>query len=81
MARYFFHLRDGRDETLDQEGVEFSDMDAVREAALVGARDLIAGDAQQGVIDFRFRLEAENEAGEIVYSLPFRQAVRVIADT
>ena len=81
MARYFFHLRDGRDETLDQEGVEFSDMDAVREAALVGARDLIAGDAQQGVIDFRFRLEAEDEAGEIVYSLPFKQAVRVIVGT
>ena len=80
MARYFFHLRDGRDETLDQEGSEFSDMDAVRQAVLVGVRDLIAGDVLQGVIDFRFRVEAENEAGEIVYSLPFKQAVRIIAE-
>ena len=80
MARYFFHLRDGHDETLDPEGAEFGDMDAVREAVLAGARDLIAGDAQQGVIDLRFRLEAENEAGEVVHSLPFRQAVRIIAE-
>jgi hypothetical protein len=81
MARYFFHLRDGHEEILDAEGAEFGDMDAVREAVLVGARDLIAGDVQQGVIDFHFRIEAENEAGEIVYSLPFGQAVRVIANT
>jgi hypothetical protein len=80
MARYFLHLRDGRDETLDPEGSEYSDMEAVRQAVLLGARDLIAGDVQQGVIDFRFRLEAENEAGEIVYSLPFEQAVRIVAD-
>ena len=80
MARYFLHLRDGRDETLDEEGSEFADIDAVRAAVLVGARDLIAGDVLQGVIDFRFRLEAENEAGEIVYSLPFKQAVRIITE-
>jgi hypothetical protein len=78
MARYFLHLRDGNDEILDPEGSEFADLDALRKAVLVSARDLIAGDVREGVIDFRFRIEAENEAGEVIYSLPFKNAVSVI---
>jgi hypothetical protein len=78
MARYFLHLRDGTDEILDPEGSEFADLDALRKAVLVSARDLIAGDVREGVIDFRFRIEAENEAGEVIYSLPFKNAVSVI---
>lgn len=80
MARYFMHLRDGTDEMLDPEGSEYPSMDALRTAVMRAARDCMIGDLRGGVIDLRFRIDAEDEAGEIVYSLPFRHAVSIIPE-
>ncbi len=80
MARYFMHLRDSVDELLDPEGREFTTMEALREAVLFSARDLIAGDIRNGVIDFRYRIDAEDEQGAIVYSLPFKHAFNIIPE-
>lgn len=81
MARYFINLRDGTDELLDPEGVEFETMDTLRKSVLVTVRDLMSGDMVRGVIDFRFRIDAEDADGVIVYSLPFKHAVSIIPDT
>lgn len=78
MSTYFVHLRGGLDDTLDQEGVEFVDLDAVRAAVLLTARDLMAGDIRNGVIDLRCRIDAEDEGGAVVCSLPFGGAVEII---
>lgn len=78
MARYYMHLRDSTDELLDPEGQEFSSMEALRSAVLVTVRDLMAGDIRGGIVDFRFRIDAEDEHGEIVYSLPFEHALSII---
>ena len=80
MARYFMHLRDSIDELLDPDGREFADMDALKKAVLLSVRDLIAGDIRDGVVDFRYRIDAEDEAGKIVYSLPFKHAFSIIPD-
>ncbi|HEY0164908.1 MAG TPA: hypothetical protein VGB39_06005 [Sphingomicrobium sp.] len=80
MARYFMHLRDGTEQILDPEGLEFASVDAVRKATLIAARDLMTGDVRAGVIDFRFRIDVEDEAGEVVYSLPFKHAINIIPD-
>jgi hypothetical protein len=81
MARYFLHLRDHTDEMLDPEGSEFVDLDALKKAVLAGARDVLANEIKSGgVLDLRFRIDAEDEAGEIVHSLPFKHAVRIIAE-
>ncbi len=80
MAKYFMHLRDGVDELLDLEGLEFADLDALRKAVLFTARDLLAGDVRDGIIDLRFRIDAENADGEIVYTLPFKHAFNVIPE-
>lgn len=80
MARYFLHLRDSADELLDLEGVELPDLEAVREKVLASARDVIAGDVRNGIIDLRYRIEAANEEGEIVYSLPFKHAFSIIPE-
>ncbi|MGI8612279.1 MAG: DUF6894 family protein [Sphingomicrobium sp.] len=80
MARYFMHLRDGTEQILDPEGLEFATIEAVRKAALVSARDL-TGDIREGVIDLRFRIDVETEGGEIVYTLPFKHAVNIIPET
>lgn len=47
---------------------------------MLTARDLMAGDIRNGVIDLRFRIDAENDAGEIVYSLFFKYAVSIVPE-
>jgi hypothetical protein len=79
MPRYYLHLRDGTDQILDPEGLDLEGMEAVRKAVVRGARDTISHDIQSdGIVDLRYRIDAENAAGEIVYSLPFAHAVNVI---
>jgi hypothetical protein len=78
MSRYFMHLRDGSDELLDPEGGDYPDLESMRRAVLLCARDLMAGDIRGGVIDFRFRIDAEDEDGNLVYSLPFEHALSII---
>ncbi len=40
---------------------------------------MIANDIKSaGVMDLSYRIDAENEGGEIVYSLPFEGAVNII---
>ena len=80
MPRYFLHLRDGSEETLDRDGSTYPDAESLRRAVLFNARDLISGDVRNGLIDFRFRIDAEDESGAVVYSLPFRHAVNVITE-
>jgi hypothetical protein len=74
------HLRDGTEQILDPEGLEFASVDAVRKATLIAARDLMTGDVRAGVIDFRFRIDVEDEAGAVVYTLPFKHALSIIPD-
>ena len=80
MARYFMHLRDGTEQLLDPEGLEYVSVDAVRKAALAAARDLMTGDIRGGVIDLRFRIDVEDKGGQIIYSMPFKHAVSIIPD-
>jgi hypothetical protein len=80
MARYFMHLRDGTEELLDPDGREFPSLAALRDAVLVTARDLLTGDVRDGVLDLRFRIDAEDEAGTIVHTLPFKHAVNIIPE-
>jgi hypothetical protein len=77
MQIYFFHLRDGVDVVLDQEGSMLGGMDAVIARALSEARSIIGADARAGKITLDQRIDVEDEAGVIVHSLQFEDAVRV----
>lgn len=79
MSRYFLHFRDGTDETLDPEGSFFDDLEQLRAAVLAGARDVMANELKSGgILDLRFRIDAEDENGDLVYSLPFADAVHIV---
>jgi hypothetical protein len=80
VARYFMHLRDGTEQILDPEGLEFPSIEAMRKAVLVSARDLMTGDIREGVVDLRFRIDVEDEGGAIIYTLPFKHAVNIIPE-
>ena len=80
MVRYFMHLRDGTEELLDPEGKEFASLADLRDAVLVTVRDLMVGDVRDGVLDLRFRIDAQDQAGTIVHTMPFRYAVNIIPE-
>jgi hypothetical protein len=76
MARFFMHLRDSTDEILDPEGT-IMPIDAVAGAALMAARDCMAGDIKQGRLDLQYRIDVHAEAGNIVHTLQFADAVEI----
>jgi hypothetical protein len=79
MTRYLMNLRDGAEVLLGPDGVAYESRHTLREAVLRTVRDVMAGDLVRGVIDLRFRIDAEDAAGSIVHTLPFKQAVEIIS--
>ena len=79
MTRYFFNFYTQSDECLDPEGLELPDAGALATAVLNAARDMIAADAMAGRIDLHCRIEAVNEAQDIIHSLSFADAVTFVA--
>jgi hypothetical protein len=75
------HLRNGLDELLDSEGVDLGDMEAIRKNVMTAARDILSGDLRNGLVDLRYRIDAEDELGKIVYTLAFKDAFRIIPET
>jgi hypothetical protein len=73
-------LRDGTDDLLDPEGVELEDLEAVRERVMTAARDILASDLRNGLLDLRYRIEAETNLGAIVYTLAFKHAFNIIPE-
>ena len=77
MPRYFFHLRDGTDTILDPEGLEMP-AEAINGAALLQARDCIAGDVKSGRLDLHCHIDVHAEDGELEHSLSFADAVEMV---
>lgn len=76
MARYSMHLRDGTEKLVDPNPREFASIAALHSALLTAARDLLKRDAGNGTLDFRFRIDAEDESGAIVCSVRLEHAWR-----
>ena len=74
MARYSMHLRDGTEKYLDPTALEFPSMEALRTAVLMTACDILKRDAGNGILDSRFRIDAEDDDGAIVYSVELEDA-------
>jgi hypothetical protein len=76
MTRYSMHLRDGTEKLVNPDAIEFPSLEALRAAVLITARDLLRHD--DGLLDARFRIDAEDEVGAIVYSLQLAQELFLI---
>jgi hypothetical protein len=77
MARYFFELHNGSGVTRDEEGREFANSGEAKREAVLGIRSLLGAEVARGSIDLDGRLEVLNENGEILFSIPFSDAVTV----
>lgn len=75
--RYYFHLREVDRYIVDDEGLELDAPEAARKAAVAEARSIIAGDAMLGRLPLRTIIEVEDENGNRIIDLPFKDAVYV----
>ena len=77
MSRFYFHLRDGVDTLLDEDGIEMMPEEAAARA-LFEARAIIADEALHGRIDLRQRIDVQDGNGMILHSLAFADAVEIV---
>ena len=78
MPRFYLHLRDSTDELLDPEGTELVNVEAAAARALREARCIISDEVKGGQLKLAQRIDVEDQAGALVYSLAFRQAVEIV---
>jgi hypothetical protein len=77
MPNFFFHVCDDMD-VPDQEGANLRDITAAREHAVEAARVLMCETlAQDGRISLHHRIDIEDDAGGVIASVPFGEAVRI----
>jgi hypothetical protein len=74
---YFFHVRDGVDILLDNEGRELASERAIATAALKDVRALISADALTGRINLDQHLDVEDSSGRVVHCLNFEDAIDI----
>jgi hypothetical protein len=77
MPHFYLHLRDGDRLIEDQEGSELPDLDAARQQAMAGAREILAGKMLAGEVVNGQRFEITDEAGVVVCSLPLKEALKL----
>jgi hypothetical protein len=78
LSRYFFHLRDGVDLVLDEEGRECDGLDSAVVLALEDARSILSEELQSGLIDLDRHLDVETADGAVAHRLEFKDAVRIV---
>jgi hypothetical protein len=77
MPRYFFHIRSPEEFIRDEEGIELADLDRVRWEAVEGAKGLLKQAIDQDRTLDHQEFEVADEAGRIVLTYPFRDAIKI----
>jgi hypothetical protein len=80
MPRFFLHICNGMGFAEDEEGIDLPTVDAARQAAIAGLRDLMAGEMKEGQLNQASFIEIVNEAGELQMIVSFQDAVHVTGD-
>jgi uncharacterized protein (UPF0248 family) len=76
MPIFFFDMLDRDKFIVDEDGQELPDLSAARLESIKSARELTAFAAKEG-IDVTHRVfRVRNETGEVVDTMPFREAVQ-----
>lgn len=77
MARYFFHLHECGTVSLDSTGIERDGIDDVREEACKSAREVMCAELKEGRLCLACYIEVLDDAGTVVLTVPFREAVKI----
>ena len=78
MPRYFFDLYNDIT-ALDDEGRELPDLESAKNNASKEAREMVEASVHDhGRVDLRHRIELRNDAGAVVHTVHFEDAVNVV---
>jgi hypothetical protein len=75
MPRYFFHLRGPDTHVPDPDGADFVNADQAWEAARRTAQTLMRTEVETEAEWLTCRFEVLDEAGEVVFELPFSEVL------
>ena len=76
MPRFYLHICNGSGFVEDDEGQELADLDAARNVAVDGLRDILAGELRSGDLNTASFIEIEDEDHQWVATVSFEDAVR-----
>jgi hypothetical protein len=76
MPRYFFHIKDKASTSIDKNGIELDDLDAVREEATESARQMMSEQVLRGQTPDGEEFVVTDEQGQTVLTFPFKEAIR-----
>jgi hypothetical protein len=77
MTQFFLHIHNSHGEAEDDEGLEAESLSEAREKAVAGIRSLLSAEAANGEINFAGRIDISSEAGDVLLSVPFSEAIAV----
>lgn len=76
MRRFYFHVFND-ETTIDEEGMDFSDLDAARRQAIAAARDLACESIRNGHLNLDHRIEITSEHNARLMTVTFREAFTI----
>ena len=76
VPHYYLHLYNDIVVT-DEEGFDFSDLEAARGGAIENIRGLICETVSKGYVNFNHRIDIADASGKVLRSVKFGEAVRV----
>jgi hypothetical protein len=77
MPRYHLHLHNAHVDASDEEGHDLNDLSAARAMALNGIRGFLAHEVMEGKLDLRGRIDIADDAGHILITVQFDEAVAI----
>jgi hypothetical protein len=77
LSRFYFDLRFGDEEIVDEEGRDLPNLEAARREAARGIRSIVCADAMQGVLDLRGRLVLRDGGRAELLSIGFDEAFEI----
>jgi hypothetical protein len=77
MPFYFLHIHNAHGAAEDEEGMHADSLSEARERAVKGIRSLLAAEAANGEMNFKGRIDISSEAGQVLLSVPFAEAVTI----
>ena len=75
MPRYYFHIVADEKTIMDREGIELANLDAVREEAVAGARQVMSDDVLNGRAANGRRFVITTEGGIVVAEVSFKETI------
>jgi len=77
MPHYFLHIHNSHGAAEDDEGADLGSLAEAKERAIKGIRSLLASEATNGEMNFNGHLDISDQAGKVLLSVPFKDAVSV----